>query len=205
MNNHQNARLTVHGRELLVKRLTEHGLRHERPRRRRGETPYRYHQISRDLDVGLSSVARILRREGLNRLAHLAPAKPVQRYEYDEPGGLLHLDINKLGRFQRPGHRVTGDHQQHSRGCGWSDVFLAPRCLVAAVGRGHSERVLPPPPPYCSSSPRSRNQMNSPLPTTRTPPSAVGSFRGSPNNARLIREAASSCEYMNGDKVDAGA
>ncbi|MDM5065753.1 IS481 family transposase, partial [Aeromonas salmonicida] len=40
---------------------------------------------------------------------------PVQRYEHEKPGDLLHLDIKKLGRFRRPGHRVTGDRRQDSR------------------------------------------------------------------------------------------
>lgn len=47
------------------------------------------------------------------------------RYEYPHPGGLLHLDIKKLGRFRRPGNRVTGDQQQDSRGAGWEYVHVA--------------------------------------------------------------------------------
>jgi transposase InsO family protein len=84
-----------------------------------------YRQISRDLGVGHSTVARLLRREGLNRLANLEPARTVQRYEYDQPGGLLHLDIKKLGRFHRPGHRVTGNRRQDSVGAGWEYVHVA--------------------------------------------------------------------------------
>lgn len=75
--------------------------------------------------MGLSTVARILRRQGLNRLAHLEPAKSVHRYEYEAPGELLHLDVKKLGRFHRPGHRVTGDRQQDSPGAGWEYVHIA--------------------------------------------------------------------------------
>lgn len=77
-----------------------------------------YHQISQHLKVGHSSVGRVLLRLGLNRLASLAPAPPVQRYEHDAPGAMLHLDIKKLGRFERPGHRVTADRTVHSRGAG---------------------------------------------------------------------------------------
>lgn len=172
MNTHKNARLTVYGRELLVRRIIEHGLRvseaaqaagvstrtaykwlrrfrHEgraglnnrssRPshcphatspacrlrivERRKDRQTYR--QISQDLGVGLSTVARILRRQGLNRLAHLEPVKPVHRYEYEAPGELLHLDVKKLGRFHRPGHRVTGNRQQDSPGAGWEYVHIA--------------------------------------------------------------------------------
>jgi hypothetical protein len=40
----------------------------------------------------------VLRRAGLSRLKDLAPAEPVIRYQYAEPGGLLHFDIKRLGR-----------------------------------------------------------------------------------------------------------
>lgn len=84
-----------------------------------------YRQISQTLNVGHSSVGRILVRQGLNRLASLAPAPPVERYEHDAPGGMLHLDIKKLGRFERPGHRVTTDRTVHSRSAGWEYVHIA--------------------------------------------------------------------------------
>jgi hypothetical protein len=56
---------------------------------------------------------------GLNRLTNLVPAHPVQRYEHEKLGDLPHLDIKKLGRFHRPGHRVTGDRRQDCLGAGW--------------------------------------------------------------------------------------
>ncbi|MCV6590557.1 MAG: DDE-type integrase/transposase/recombinase [Marinobacterium sp.] len=52
----------------------------------------------------------------LNRAKDLIPAESVQRYEYDAPGGMLHMDIKKLPRFDRPGHRVTGNRAQNSKG-----------------------------------------------------------------------------------------
>ena len=33
----------------------------------------------------------------------------VRRYEREAPGDLIHLDIKKLGRFERPSYRVTGE------------------------------------------------------------------------------------------------
>ncbi|ATJ81412.1 IS481 family transposase [Halomonas beimenensis] len=84
-----------------------------------------YRQIARALGIGQSTVARILKRKGLNRLALLSPARPDNRYEHDAPGDLLHLDIKKLGRFERPGHRVTGDRQQNTPGAGWEYVHIA--------------------------------------------------------------------------------
>ena len=85
-----------------------------------------YRDIAKTVDVPVSTVARVLRRAGLNRLAALEPAPPARRYEHDAPGDLLHLDIKKLGRFERPGHRVTGDWQAgRSRGAGWDYVHVA--------------------------------------------------------------------------------
>lgn len=52
-------------------------------------------------------------------------SEPVVRYERDAPGELLHIDIKKLGRFARTGHRITGDPQQgKSRGAGWEFVHV---------------------------------------------------------------------------------
>lgn len=84
-----------------------------------------YREIALALPVGLSTIARLMRRAGLHRLAELAPARPDNRYEYPQPGDLLHLDIKKLGRFRRPGHRITGDRQRASSGAGWEFVHLA--------------------------------------------------------------------------------
>ena len=49
----------------------------------------------------------------------------MQRYERERPGELLHIDIKKLGRFDRIGHRITGDYSQRGRGLGWEYVFVA--------------------------------------------------------------------------------
>ena len=76
--------------------------------------------------VSSATVSRVLRRAGLSRLKDLAPPEPVVRYEYKEPGGLIHLDIKKLGRFERVGHRITGDRtgQSNGRGVGWEYVHI---------------------------------------------------------------------------------
>lgn len=65
-------------------------------------------QIAKETKVSTATVSRVLARAGLSRMRDLAPAEPVVRYEYETPGGLLHLDIKKLGRFDRTGHRITG-------------------------------------------------------------------------------------------------
>ena len=84
-----------------------------------------YRQIAQQLPVAPSTIARLLRRAGLHRLAELEPALPHNRYEYAQPGQLLHLDIKKLARFRQPGHRVTDDRTVTSRGIGWEYVHLA--------------------------------------------------------------------------------
>ena len=91
--------------------------------RRRSRQTYR--QIAQQVPVAPSTIARVLRRAGLHRLAELEPATPENRYEYARPGQLLHLDIKKLGRIGSPGHRVTGDRSHRHRGIGWEYVHRA--------------------------------------------------------------------------------
>ena len=42
------------------------------------------------------------------------------------PGEMIHIDIKKLGRFERIGHRITGDRTgpNKSRGAGWDFVHV---------------------------------------------------------------------------------
>ena len=80
--------------------------------------------IAGRLRMALSTVGGILRRLGLGSLKALRPKEPVVRYERDRPGELLHLDVKKLGRFRRAGHRVTGDRKRASRGSGWEYVHV---------------------------------------------------------------------------------
>ena len=81
-------------------------------------------QIAATVGVAPATVSRVLRRQGLSRLSALDPPPPVQRYEHPCPGDLLHLDIKKLGRFRRPGHRVTGDRRHTSPGAGWEYLHV---------------------------------------------------------------------------------
>ncbi|WP_145926199.1 IS481 family transposase [Bordetella pertussis] len=82
-------------------------------------------RIAHALGVSASTVSRVLARAGLSHLADLEPAEPVVRYEHQAPGDLLHIDIKKLGRIQRPGHRVTGNRRDTVEGAGWDFVFVA--------------------------------------------------------------------------------
>jgi transposase InsO family protein len=92
-------------------------------RLRRERRPYR--EIAKRARVPLSTVARCVKRLGLNRLEALDPKPPVQRYEYDSPGELVHLDTKRLARFRQPGHRVTGDRHVKSTYVGWQFLHVA--------------------------------------------------------------------------------
>jgi len=84
-------------------------------------------QIAAEVGVSAATVSRVLKRLGLNRLSALEPAEPVRRYERAAPGEIVHIDIKKLGKFNRIGHRITGDRtgQSKTRGIGWEYVHLA--------------------------------------------------------------------------------
>jgi transposase InsO family protein len=68
-----------------------------------------------------STVHAALRRRGCSRRPRV-PKEAVVRYEWPCPGQLLHVDVKKFGRFQVPGHAVTGDRRQRSRRVGWDYV-----------------------------------------------------------------------------------
>jgi transposase InsO family protein len=89
-------------------------------------------EIAAEVGVSAATVSRVLKRLGLkrlglNRLSALEPAEPVRRYERAAPGEIVHIDIKKLGKFNRIGHRITGDRigQSNTRGVGWEYVHLA--------------------------------------------------------------------------------
>jgi transposase InsO family protein len=99
------------------------------------------------LAVGTSTatVSRVLRRLGLSRIGDLEPAQPVRRYQREHPGELIHIDIKKLGRFERIGHRITADRARRSdrhgrsRRAGWDFVHV---CIDDASRIAFSE-ILP--------------------------------------------------------------
>ena len=87
--------------------------------------------IAHQLDQPLSTVGLTLRRRGLGRLSALDPRPTVVRYEREQPGELVHIDIKKLGRIDGVGHRITGDRSGQSnrravgRGLGWEYLHVA--------------------------------------------------------------------------------
>lgn len=82
-------------------------------------------QIAQALGMAPSTVSGILRRAGLGRLALTEPNGPPTRYERRHPGELIHIDIKKLGRIERVGHRIHGDRRARARGAGWEYVHVA--------------------------------------------------------------------------------
>ena len=80
--------------------------------------------IAERLAMPRSTVAAVLVRIGLSSLRALDPVEPAMRYVRERAGELLHLDVKKLGRFWRPGHRVHGRRRGQSRGAGWDFVHV---------------------------------------------------------------------------------
>jgi transposase InsO family protein len=82
--------------------------------------------IAERLGLARSTVARWLARHGVGRRPALDPPPPVRRYQRERPGELIHIDIKKPGRFDRPDHRVTGSRTKgSSRGAGRDFVHVA--------------------------------------------------------------------------------
>src|SRR5690606_23701908 len=83
-------------------------------------------EIARLCGLPPATVSRILRTARLSRARDLDPPPPPNRYEHEKPGDMIHIDIKTLGRFERIGHRVTGDRtgQSNSRGVGWEFVHV---------------------------------------------------------------------------------
>lgn len=128
------ARFKVEGIAGLSDRSSRpHRLRHPTPQAvrdeivalRREKMPGK--QIAGIVGVSPATVSRVLRAARLSRMRDIDPKPPVHRYEREHPGDMIHLDIKKLGRFERVGHRITGDRhgQSNSRGVGWEHVHVS--------------------------------------------------------------------------------
>ena len=108
-----------------------HRLARRRPRYQHRQMQHRRQQrwsslrIAQHYHLPISTVVTALRRAQLNRLPRLEPPRPVVRYEAPAPGVLVHLDVKKLGRIGRVGHRIHGDRTTRVRGIGWEYVHVA--------------------------------------------------------------------------------
>ena len=161
MDIYKNARTLPHGRMLIVERLavgwsvaavaaaagvTAKTVRKWRDRhategaRGLADRSSRPHHSPTRLDLAGEDAIEALRRQRLSspaiarrlgRLSALDPRPPVIRYEREQPGELIHIDIKKLGRIDGIGHRITGDRTGQSsrraagRGLGWEYLHVA--------------------------------------------------------------------------------
>jgi transposase InsO family protein len=172
MDYHHHARLTIHSREQLAKRVLAGELSlnsaaaefklsrqtaakwvqrfrqggctalrdrssrpHRSPRATSSERAARVERLRRERWTGVriaqatglsrATVSRILRRLNLSKARMLEPAVPIIRYEHPSPGDLLHVDIKKLARIHKPGHRLTGNPQDETRHAGWEFLYVA--------------------------------------------------------------------------------
>jgi transposase InsO family protein len=101
-------------------------------------------EIAEVLSMPHSTVCVVLKRSGLGRLSRLQPLEPPNRYERRNAGELVHVDVKKLGRIARPGHRVTGSraaagYHQRRYSIGWEYLHI---CIDDATRLAYAE-LLP--------------------------------------------------------------
>jgi len=105
-------------------------------RRRTGWSPRR---LADEVGRPHSTVHQVLRRGGCSR-PDPAARPPVIRYEWPCPGQLLHMDVKRFGKFEAPGHAVTGDRTQRSRRVGWEYVHsIVDDCSRLAYSEIHDD------------------------------------------------------------------
>jgi transposase InsO family protein len=95
--------------------------------------------IAEQLKMAISTVGAVCRRNDVGRLRDLEPRPPVVRYEREKAGELIHLDIKKLARIERIGHRIHGDRSRTVEGAGWEYLHV---CIDDASRVSYAE-VLP--------------------------------------------------------------
>ena len=104
-------------------------------------------EIAELLKMPLSTVSAVLLRIGLGKRSRLEPLAPTNRYQRERPGEFVHVDVKKLGRIERVGHRISGkrtskharNHWQKRRLIGWEYVHV---CIDDATRLAYVE-VLP--------------------------------------------------------------
>ncbi|HEX8084499.1 MAG TPA: IS481 family transposase, partial [Solirubrobacteraceae bacterium] len=75
------------------------------------------------VDQPRSTVWAVLARHGLSRRRR-AERQTFKRFEWSQPGALLHMDTKRLARFDVAGHRVTGQRSEEIRNRGAGYVFV---------------------------------------------------------------------------------
>lgn len=111
----------------------------ERQIRRLREKRWTQAAIADALGMARSTVGAVCRRLGLGRLPELERRPPIVRYERQNAGEMIHLDIKKLARIERVGHRIHGDRSRSVEGVGWEFLHV---CVDDASRVSYAE-VLP--------------------------------------------------------------
>jgi transposase InsO family protein len=91
-----------------------------RARRETGLGPGRLAGICRR---ARSTIWKVLHRHGLSRIPR-GERQTYRRYEWSRPGALLHMDVKRLARFEKPGHAVTGKRRDPNRRVGWEYLHV---------------------------------------------------------------------------------
>jgi transposase InsO family protein len=96
-----------------------------------------------------STVWKVLKRAGISR-PERSPREPANSYEWPCPGDLLHMDVSRYARFERPGHAVTGDrsprwrksmHSQRLVGYDFAHAIVDDHSRLAYVELHRDERA----------------------------------------------------------------
>jgi transposase InsO family protein len=96
-----------------------------------------------------STVWKVLKRAGISR-PERPPREPANSYEWPCPGDLLHMDVSRFARFERPGHAVTGDraprwhrstHSQRLVGYDFAHALVDDHSRLAYVELHRDERA----------------------------------------------------------------
>ena len=127
-------------------RIARRGAHRRRSRRRscgRGSSSGGAAPVGWAVGIAASTVHAVLRRHGRSRLVPRPDREQVIRYEYSAPGGLIHVDIKKLGRILKPGHRVTGDRRGQQRGRPAGSTCSSPSTTAPGSRSRPSTRTRP--------------------------------------------------------------
>jgi transposase InsO family protein len=72
-----------------------------------------------------STIWKVLWRHGCSQRRRAPKQRFTKRYEWSEPGALLHMDAKQLARFDEPGHWAHGDRSQQLRWTGPQRIQFA--------------------------------------------------------------------------------
>ncbi len=107
-------------------------------------------RIARELGLSPATVSRVLRRLKLSRIRDLEPRPPLVRYEHPAPGDMVHFDIKRLVRIQRPSataataSRASAPSSSTSLSTITPDLLLPP--CIPTRRKNHRHTSWPPQP-----------------------------------------------------------